>query len=174
MSKKRSAHGVAGENEEGIELTVMNSGEYAPGMKARAAKVSDADRMTAAQTFLPNLTDPEMFCLWCTDRNDSGGSSSSNSNGIGQQRFYTTLNCKLKFVKERRTNHFIPGNVEMYWKKMGCPGCCNCELCHKRISESTVQQRTVSGFQRGGEVGHEREIITISFRLIMGPLKPFV
>ena len=89
MSKKRSAHGVAGENEEGIELTVMNSGEYAPGMKARAAKVSDADRMTAAQTFLPNLTDPEMFCLWCTDRNDSGGSSSSNSNGIGQlQRQY--------------------------------------------------------------------------------------
>lgn len=158
MSKKRSASCDAGEG--GIELVEIIRREDPSGAKAKtAAKVSVADRITAARTFsCNNLTDPELYCLWCTQQqgNVSGGSSSSsNSNGIGQQKFYTTIGCTLKFVKERRTNHQIPGNVEMYWKKMGCPGCCNCELCHKRISESTEQQRTVS-VQRGGEVGHER------------------
>ena len=141
MSRKRPTSDGGG-----IELVKLNDSSSAHQVEAR---------VKAAQTYLSKdgRTEPEVFCLWCEAQDNDDNASSSNNNRLA--RFYATLGCTRKFRRQRRRNNKISGNNDSFWKKMGCPGCCDCDLCNSRVKSTALLQAAPRGLFRG-EVGDER------------------
>ena len=156
MSRKRVNDGS---DEEGIELVELKQGS-----RTQHAR-------EAAQTYLHEdpSTEPEVYCRWCEANNNDGnlssiknrgGKSKSNSDSSNsnrqEARFFATIGCTREFTRMRTRNNKISGSREDSWKTIGCPGCCICELCKKRMTYTPfLQEASRGGLMPGGEVGDE-------------------